>query len=48
MPMTPFDVRNAIPHSEIQAGVHRGRQMRAEAVRDAIGKVFRHAPFADR
>lgn len=44
MPMTRFDLRNAIPHGEIEAGVRRGRQLRAEAVRDVIGRMFRHTP----
>jgi hypothetical protein len=43
MPMTPFELRNAIPHTEVEAGVRRGRQLRAEAVRDVIGRMFRHS-----
>lgn len=45
MPMTPLDLRNAIPHAEIEAGMRRGRQLRAEAVRDVIGRIFRHSPL---
>ncbi len=48
MPMTPLDLRNAIPHAEIEAGVRRGRQLRAEAIRDVIGRMFRHSPIGDR
>ncbi|MEQ8229563.1 MAG: hypothetical protein RIA64_15875 [Rhodospirillales bacterium] len=48
MPMTRFDLRNAIPHGEIEAGVRRGRQLRAEAVRDVIGRMFRHTPLGAR
>jgi hypothetical protein len=46
--MTPFDLRNAIPYAEIEAGVRRGRQLRAEAVRDVIGRIFRHSPLGER
>lgn len=48
MPMTPLDLRNAIPHAEIEAGVRRGRQLRAEAVRDVIGRIFRHSSLGER
>ena len=48
MPMTPLDLRNAIPHAEIEAGVRRGRQLRAEAIRDVIGRIFRHSPLGER
>lgn len=44
MPMTPFEPGNAIPHYEIEAGVRRGRQMRAEAVRDLASRMFFHGP----
>ena len=44
MPMTPFEPGNAIPHYEIEAGVRRGRQMRAEAVRDLANRIFFHGP----
>lgn len=47
MPMTPLDLRNAIPHAEIEAGVRRGRQLRAEAVRNVIGRIFRHSPIGE-
>ena len=46
MPMTPLDLRNAIPHADIEAYVRRGRQLRAEAVRDVIGRMFRHSATA--
>ncbi|UTW52928.1 hypothetical protein KFF05_06090 [bacterium SCSIO 12827] len=48
MPMTPLDLRNAIRHAEMEAGVRRGRQLRAEAVRDVIGRMFRHSPIGNR
>ena len=48
MPMTPLDLRYAIPHAEIEAGVRRGRQLRAEAIRDVIGRIFRHSPLGER
>lgn len=48
MPMTPLDLRNAIPHAEIEAGMRRGRRLRAEAVRDVIGRIFRHTPLRER
>ena len=48
MPMTPLNLRNAIPHAEIEAGVRRGRQLRAEAIRDVIGRMFRHSPLGER
>lgn len=44
MSMTPLALSNAIPHSEITAAVRRGRQLRAEAVRTFIDRVFRHHP----
>ncbi|MAN80614.1 MAG: hypothetical protein CMM77_01410 [Rhodospirillaceae bacterium] len=47
MPMTPLDLRNTIPHAEIEAGMRRGRQLRAEAVRDVIGRIFRHSPLGE-
>mgnify|MGYP003650013724 FL=1 len=48
MPMTPLNLRNAIPHAEIEAGVRRGRQLRAEAIRDVIGRMFRHSALGER
>ncbi|PIW27179.1 MAG: hypothetical protein COW30_11270 [Rhodospirillales bacterium CG15_BIG_FIL_POST_REV_8_21_14_020_66_15] len=43
MPMTPLDLRNAISHTEIEAGVRRGRRLRAEAVRDLMDRIFHHS-----
>ena len=45
MPMTQFEISNAITHSDITAGIQRGRQMRAQAVRGLIDRMFHGTPI---
>ena len=43
MSMTPLDLRNAVPLTEIEAGIRLGRRLRAEALRDIVGRMSRHS-----
>lgn len=44
MPMSQFDIGNAIAHSDISAGIRRGRQLRAEAVLSLFNRIFHGTP----